>query len=229
MRGRFIAVMLSTWRPSTVVHRSITEAASESGIDAVHVWGYNPTNFGTTHTLTQTLYHEALDNNKYKSTTDYLSNGNKFSGTNDVQRIRWQARLALDMWIVMSEARDMFPDDTLLYLENDAILIRGRIEEARNEVERGRVGAAACYRANNQRVYEGWGNLCFILTPRVNPAPHLLAYHLVQPADWIMSDFSRGKWPVYNCVSHGIAGKAHMSTRKFANETKKKMMTGRKS
>ena len=223
MRGRFIAVILSTWRPGTVVHKAITAAASESGIDAVHVWGYNPTNVGTTHALTQTLYHDALADGKLQSTTDYLSSGNKFSGSDDVQRVRWRARLALDMWVVLSEARAMFPDDTLLYLENDAILMRGRIKRVRDEVERSPSGAAACYRSGSYRVYQGSGNLCFIFTPKIDPSPHLLAYHLVQPADWIISDFSQGLWPAYSCATHGVAGNLHSSTRDLAEDTHKRI------
>lgn len=213
MRGRFIAVILSSFRPGLVVRKAITAAASEPAIDEVHVWGYNPTDYGTTHQLPRTLYHEALADGRLRSTTDYMCKTNKFCGTDGVTRTRWRAQIALNMWVVLSEARDMFPDDTLLYLENDALLIKNRIRTARAETENSRVGAASCYRPYNIRTYQGSGNLCFILTPKVDPAPHLLAYHLVQPADWIVSDFSRGLWPVYNCVSHGVPGQAHGSTR----------------
>jgi len=214
MFPRLIAVVLSAWRPGTVTEACISAALDDPSIKEVHVWGYDPTGRARVHALKPTLYHQALDRYISNTTGDVLARGDKFKHSfhDDKKRVKWRAGLALDMWLVMSEARSLLPHATLLYLENDAILKPRRIGTAFAALLKTGGDAAACYRSGS-RAYGGSGNLCFLLTPRADPAPHLLGYHLVQPADWIISDYSRGKWPAYDCVSHGVPSAEHVSTR----------------
>ena len=171
--------------------------------------GVRPHRLAVVHELERTHYHAALDVHGVLGTPYYLSSGNKFAGKDPWKRRKWRSRLALDMWQVLHKARAMFPDAVLLYLENDAVLKPGRIRTA---VDIAKDNAVACYRAHRETWYSGSGTLCFVLPPSVDPSGHLLAYHLVQPADWIMSDFARGRWPALDCVSHGVGGKPHVST-----------------
>lgn len=207
--ARLIAIIISAWRPGPVVERCITSALEDPDVDQVHVWGYDPTHKAFLHALPTTLYHRALQRYASKTTTDVLENGDKFRGPDSASRIVWRAKITLNMWAVLSEARELFPNDSLLFLENDAILLPGRIGMAHRLTPS---GVASCYRPYNERVYQGSGNLCFIFTPDTDPTGHLLAYHLVQPADWILYDFSRRRWGVFDCVRHGIPGVKHTST-----------------
>jgi len=213
---RLIAVILSTWRPGTVVEEAVTAALGDRAVDEVHVWGYDPTGRAHVYDLLPTLYHEALDHHINDITVDVLDTQGKKTAYRDTrERLRWRASIALDMWTVMSKARALFPRDTILYLENDAVLKPGRIGVSHALLLRSNAPAASCYRVGGARVYDGDGNLCYLLTPRADPGPHLLSYHFVQPADWIMSDYSRGGWPAYDCVTHGTPGKQHVSSREI--------------
>lgn len=205
-----IAAILSLWRPGDVVETCINAALNERTIDEVHVWGYDPTGFAVVHELKTTLYHKALDTHGVLSTPDFLSSGNKFAGKDDWKRRHWRSKLTLDMWQILYEARKIFPDSTIVYLENDAILKPGRIATAVGMTKG--INALSCYKSGGSKLYSGAGTLCFVFPPPVDPSGHLLAYHLVQPADWIMGDFSKGIWPALDCVSHGIPGKPHKST-----------------
>lgn len=212
-----VAIIVSTWRPGTVVELCITAALDDPSIQEVHVWGYDPTGRAHVHPLKPTLYHQALERHLSQTTGDVLATGDKFkfSFHDDEKRVKWRASLALDMWHVVSEARSLFPRATLLYMENDAVLRPRRIGTAHAALRKTGGDAASCYRAGSP-TYQGHRTLCFLLTPRADPAPHLLGYHLVQPADWIVSDYSRGKWPAYDCASHGVPGAAHVSSRLLA-------------
>jgi hypothetical protein len=204
-----VAVMMSTWRPGTVVTAAIEAALNAPEICSVHVWGYEPTGRAIYHTVKDTSYHTALSEHLDHFPLSYLANGNKFAGNDDKKRIKWRARLCLDMWAVMTEARELFPTALLLYLENDAI-VDGRLGTAVARLKQSNAVAAACY--GKGIAYMGGGNLCFLLTPDAKPEPHILAYHMVQPADWIISDYSKNTWPIYEAVSHGFIGRIHKST-----------------
>ena len=204
-----VAIMCSVWRPGPVVHAAVTAALSEPLIDQVVVFGYEPTGLAVSRPMPRTLYHAALRKHAANATRDVLGGGgNKFSTRDDGDRVRWRARLALDAWACFVDARRMFPSSTLLWLENDAILIPGAVGAALAAARK--TGAAACYGSGGW--YRGSGTLCFVFTPEIDPAPHMLSYHLVQPLDWILSDFSRGGWPIRRAVRHGV-GTPHKSTR----------------
>ena len=206
--GLVIAVVCSVWRPGNVVASAIAAAAAEPLIDIVNVFGYNPTNVGTTEARISTVYHSALRRHVHETTSDNLCKKSfKFCGTDSRAQIEWRAKLTLDMWATLAHTRKKYPNATIVWLENDAILIKGALRAALAAANTH--GAAACY--GGGPVYSGNGALCFVFTPRVNPAPHLLAYHLVQPADWILADYSRGKWPLHGAVRHG--NEQHVSTR----------------
>jgi len=205
-----VAVILSAVREKAVVVAAITAALNEPVIDSVHVWGYNPVGHpAVTHTQVDTKYHQALRANSGGGPLEYLASGDKFAGTDSRARVLWRATLVLNMWQALREARNMFPTSTIVYLENDAILRPKCLRQALMANQ-----SLACYNGGTaHKTYVGNGALCFILSPSANIAPHLLGYHLVQPADWIVSDYSNGRWPVTNCVTHGQPGRGHLSTR----------------
>jgi len=189
---------------------AITAALNEPVIDSVHVWGYNPVGHpAVTHTQVDTKYHQALRANSGNVPLNYLEVGNKFAGADSRARVLWRATLVLNMWQALREARTMFPTSTIVYLENDAILRPNCLRQALAANS-----SLACYNGGRStRTYVGSGALCFIISPNDNVAPHLLGYHLVQPSDWIVFDYSKGHWPVTNCVTHGQPGRKHLSTR----------------
>ena len=205
-----VAVIMSAVREKAVVVAAITAALNEPSIDSVHVWGYNPVGPpAVTHAQIDTKYHQALRANSGGVPLEYMSSGNKFSGSDSRARVLWRATLVLDMWQALREAQNMFPVSTIVYLENDAVLRPGCLRQALSANR-----SIACYSGGGARThYVGSGALCFILKPSTNIAPHLLGYHLVQPADWIVGDYSKGRWPVVNCVTHGQPGRGHLSTR----------------
>ena len=76
--------------------------------------------------------------------------------------------------------------------------------------------AASCYGRENA-VYHGYRSVCMMFLRSKLPAilKHVLGYHMVQPFDWILSDYAhatKGKWTTYDVVSHGRPGKSHDST-----------------
>ena len=202
-----VAVICSVWRPGSIVHDAITAAMKEPCIDQVLVFGYDPTGNAGARSIPRTLYHSALS--RHLGTTDVLCSGSKFCTTDDEPRIRWRAGIALDMWACLTVARKEYPTAALVWLENDAVLIPGRLEAALDAAYTH--GAAACY--GHGKRYDGSGALCFVFTPAYDPTAHILSYHLVQPVDWIISDFSRGTWPIVPAVHHGNGSKEHVSTR----------------
>lgn len=150
-------------------------------------------------------------------TSDVLCRGNfKWCARDSVSRVRWRSTLTLNMWQTLSAARRRFPNNVLLYTENDALLIPGQLPTAIKALQATKSPAASCYQPpghESNSKYQGQGAVCFLLTPAARPEGHLLSYHMVQPADWIMSDYSRGSWPVLKAATHGIPGKAHKSTK----------------
>lgn len=207
-----VAVILSVWRPGDIVSLCIKKALSDSAIDSVHVWGYEPTGKAHYHPLNQTLYHKARNEYVDDFTHDTLA-AHKFAHVDSTERIRWRTKVALDMWFVLRSARMLFPDSIILYLENDAIIRGSSILGTIERFKRSNAAGASCYGKENGGHYDGVGAVCLLLQPRARPEAHLLAYHMVQPADWIVSDYSQKQWPVYDAVSHGLEHKAHTSTR----------------
>lgn len=206
-----VAVILSAVREKAVVVAAITAALNEPSIDSVHVWGYNPVGPpAVTHARIDTKYHQALRANLGAAPREYLSNGNKFAGVDSRARVAWRAKLALDMWQTLRAARNMFPTSTIVYLENDAVLRPGRMQKALQSNR-----SLSCYSDGKSTIYHGFRTCCFVLVPDGSWSklvPHLLGYHLVQPADWIVSDFAKGAWPAVDCATHGVPGAMHAST-----------------
>jgi hypothetical protein len=205
---RVIAVMLSTWRPGAVVTASIS--AAMLAIDEVHVWGYEPTGKAHYHALNHTLYHGAHAQYSSEFTGDALYDGRKTAYYDDAERVVWRSKLSLDMWVVLRDARALFPGALLVYLENDAVIIAKAFIGALDACKSHRSPGCSCW--GQSALYSGSGSLCYFLKPAARPERHLLAYHMVQPADWIMGDYSKGTWPVFNSVTHGTR-EAHASTR----------------
>ncbi|MBN22925.1 MAG: hypothetical protein CL678_16690 [Bdellovibrionaceae bacterium] len=207
-----VAVFCSLWRPGSIVFDAVSAAVASSAIDEVVVFGYEPTGRATAFPMPVTEYHTALYRWNDSVTADFLCKRGKFCGVDPRPRVLWRAKLALDMWACLTKARQMFPTATLVWLENDAILIPKMLPKAIAAAQH--TGASACYGVG--KWYSGQGTLCFVFLPQADPSPHLLSYHLVQPADWIVGDFSRGKWPLVPSVTHGRRGN-HISTRKLLN------------
>lgn len=214
-----ISVVLSTYREdSRIVEASLQSLIDEPLVSSVHVWGgFIPTRGPKVHehSLFPTLYHAALEQHFSNVTADVLCrNQFKWCASDAPKRVRWRATLSLNMWQVLSAARQMFPSNVLMYTENDAVAIPGRLEVALGAMQSGGFAASSCYQPQGSRgdTFEGSGNVCFLLTPKARPEGHLLGYHLVEPADWIISDYSRSSWPIIKVVTHGIAGQAHKST-----------------
>jgi len=220
-----VSIVLSTFRnDADVVTASLQSLVQEPAVSSVHVWGYYiPAALREhakvhQHDLAETPYHSALDQYAPNMTSDALCRaGFKWCAKDSVARVRWRAALSLNMWQVLSAARLLFPRNVLMYTENDAVLIPGRLPIAVGAMRATGSAAASCYRppgsvGRGGGMYQGSGNVCFLLTPAARPESHLLSYHMVQPADWIMSDYSRGTWPVHKVATHGIPGKAHKST-----------------
>lgn len=205
-----VAVFCSVWRPGPVVFSAVSAALSEPLVNETLVFGYEPTGRALWHKRPRTIYHDALDRHAADATTDYLCAAPPFKrcGVDDAARVKWRAALCLDMWACFRTARRLYPASTLLWLENDAILLPGKLGAALSAAARH--GAASCYGSGG--VYGGGGALCLVFTPSVDPTPHILSYHLVQPVDWILSDFSRGRWPIAVAARHGTDG-THASTR----------------
>ena len=208
MAATVVAVFCSVWRPGPVVFDAITAALADPVIDEVLVYGYEPTGYATALSMPHTEYHVALERWGTSGTLDVLCSSGKFCGVDSRNRTKWRSRLAIDMWACLTSARALRPDAALVWLENDAVLIPGALGRA--VLAATRTGAAACWGFGS--FYSGDGNLCFVFYPSVDPTPHLLSYHLVQPADWILSDYSKKQWPIVKAVTHGITG-THTSTR----------------
>lgn len=203
-----VAIFCSLWRPGPVVFDAVSAAVESSVIDEVVVFGFEPTGRATAYPMPDTEYHAALRRWNNSVAVEFLCNSGKFCGVDSRPRIQWRAKLTLDMWACLTETRQRHPTATLVWLENDAILIPGMLPKAIAAARR--TGASACYGVGKR--YSGQGNLCYVFSPKADPSPHLLSYHLVQPADWIISDFSRGKWPIVPAVTHGHR-ENHVSTR----------------
>lgn len=205
--------MASVYRtPINVTTEAINTAMGCAAVRSVHVWGYDPTFKANHHPLRTTLYHRALLKHQDALLTSVLSHNNKNHTVDNIERVIWRSKLALDMWQVLRSARELFPAGLLLWLENDAILDCTRLEKAIVLLTKRRSKALSCW-GNTKRYGSGkLGTLCFLFTPEARPEGYLLAHHMVQPADWIISDYSNGTWPVFNAVRHGFDGR-HRSTR----------------
>ncbi len=211
-----VVVMASVYRtPSNVTIAAVNAAMNCDAIQSVHVWGYDPTFKTNNHALRTTLFHRALVKHQNALLNSVLSQGNKYHTVDDVNRILWRSKLALDMWQVLQSARKMFPTALLVWLENDAIVDCTRLKKAILLLTQLKSKALSCW--GNTPKYNGSGLLCFLFTPEACPERHLLAYHMVQPADWIIAEYSNGTWPVFNAVQHGFDGR-HKSTRLIHTE-----------
>lgn len=220
-----VSVVLSTYRDDSngVVQASFQSLLDEPAVAAVHAWGdFVPAGIAQRnrkvhkHGLPRTIYHAALDRYYINMTQNVLCRTDfKWCAFDAPARLRWRSTLALNMWHTLAAARAMFPSNVLMYTENDAVLIPGRLPIAIGAMQAGGHAAASCYQPKGiagGSTYQGSGNVCFLMTPKARPEKHLLSYHMVQPADWIMSDYSRGSWPIHKVVTHGIPGNRHRST-----------------
>lgn len=225
-----IAVMSSLYRPSdpNITRRSIESAAQCSVFDQINVHGYTPAWSGRPKSVVQfpipsTPVHAAyrwLRNTDVP--TEVLASATKREIVDSVARSQWRSQVCLDAWHVLNVSAGV-----VIWLENDGIVNCGRLQQAVDQFLISGQSGASCYSASGlnthqspqhtskPQLYTGHGAVCMMFrgsnVPQIRR--HILGYHMVQPLDWILSDFSGGTWQVYDAVSHGVPGKRHASTR----------------
>lgn len=140
-----IALIASLPRnPVNVTVTTLSKVLSCPIVDQVHVWGVDPTSKAQQHALRTTLYHRALAKYQRNLTRNVLTSKGKLDITDSLDRTLWRARLALDMWYVLKTGRELFPTQTLLWLENDAILNCEMLTTAFSVLKRHKLKALSC-------------------------------------------------------------------------------------
>ena len=220
MRTTVIAVVSSLYRPSdpNITRKSIESAAQCSVFNQINVHGYTPAWSGRPKSVVQfpipsTPVHAAyrwLQNTDVP--TEVLAGATKRDIVDSVARSQWRSQVCLDAWHVLNVSADV-----VIWLENDAIVNCDRLQQAVDQFLISGHSGASCYSVSGTlpQKYTGQGAVCMMFRGSnvFQIRRHILAYHMVQPLDWILSDFSGGTWQVYDAVSHGIPGKRHASTR----------------
>ena len=220
-------VVSSVYRPGTLVKDALQSMARCPALNGnIHVYGYNPLNANsavTGHKMPASPFHNAYrwlrTNFAARVPTNALSNCDKNAHLDTLARAFWRTSLNLDAWAALSDARLHGVADAVVWIENDGVV---RDCEAMNRalrqfVKSGNDGAA-CYGAEGA-VYAGSGAVCmmFLRSKLQDILAHVLGYHMVQPFDWILSDYARHKrwnkhWTTYNVVQHGRSRNSHAST-----------------
>ena len=214
-------VVSSMYRRGSLVNESLFSVVRCSFLGGVHVHGYNPAHEHsgiTGHALAGSPFHNAYrwlrTNYESRVPTLALAGGNKAAFDDSVRRSFWRTSVNLDAWFVLSAAVSRGEADVVVWMENDGIVRDcGVFERAlRRFVDSGASGAS-CY-GREGVVYVGSGAVCLLfLRSRLGEIlKHVLGYHMVQPFDWIVSDYAQGRWTTYDVVRHGRSGRAHAST-----------------
>ena len=210
-----VVVMSSLFRDANITALSILSAASCGAIDRVVVHGYTPVKHGkvTPKPIPASPVHAAYRWIPDEDVpTHVLALGDKNHVVDPLPRTRWRSQLVLDAWYVLKTDAE----GVVVWLENDGIVDCDRFRRTLASFEASGDSGASCYAPDGPAaVYRGSGAVCIMLSGRhvQEVRRHLLAYHMVQPLDWILSDYSRGRWRVYDAVAHGRAGSRHASTR----------------
>ena len=214
------AVVSSIYRDSEVVMRMLESTIAVKDFDEIHVYGYNPMHNSariTGHPLQTTPMHLAsrwlADQNdlfpKYA-----MAQRNLFFTKDSFRRAKWRTSLVLDAWGVLVNMLKTTDAEIIVLLENDAIVKPKQMALALMAFTNSNNDGAACY-GKERTTYRGDRTVCMMFKRKGLPAvlQHVIAYHMVQPFDWILSDWSREKWTTYDAVDHGIKNGHHKSTR----------------
>ena len=218
-------VVSSMHRPGTIVADALRAVARCSFIDhGVHVYGYNPLYKHpavTGYPIPASPFHNAYrwlhTNFKPEVPTKVLAGGNKEEYKDSVKRAFWRTSLNLDAWFVLSDAASRSSADVVIWLENDGFVHDCTVFEIKIQrfLKSGADGAS-CY-GHEKTTYHGNGAVCIMFLRSKLPAilKHVLGYHMVQPFDWILSDYAHATqkpWVTYDVVSHGRSHGTHAST-----------------
>lgn len=225
-RGMHAEVVVSSMhRPGTIVADALQAVAQCSVIDhGVHVHGYNPLHEHpavTGYPIPASPFHNAYrwlsTNFKSAVPTKALASGNKEAFADSAKRAFWRTSLNLDAWFVLSDAAARGSADIVVWLENDGFVRDCAVlEQTLQRFLNSGADGASCY-GQDGKVYDGSGAVCILFLRSRLPdiLKHVLGYHMVQPFDWILSDYAhakQSKWMTYDVVTHGRLKDKHAST-----------------
>lgn len=206
---------------SGLVYDSLTSMVACSAFQhGVHVYGYNPA-FATPgivgHPMPASPQHAAYRWVKAQRRElvprHAMANGKKTAYLDSATRAAWRTQLNLDAWHVLAEAYVSRTADIVVWIENDGFVDSAQMRRALAQFRVSPASGAACY-GREGVVYGGGGAVCMMFKRSALPAilQHVLGFHMVQPFDWILSDYAAGTWTTYNACSHGRAHARHAST-----------------
>lgn len=215
-------VVASLYRSEPLVADALLSIAQCASIEhGIHVYGYNPLYTHPavkSHAIPSSPFHNAYRWLHTRSNllvpTKALANGNKEAYADSRKRAFWRTSLNLDAWFVLSDALSRGSAHVVIWMENDGFINDCALfdKTLRHFVASGADGAA-CY-GKDKTIYRGQGAVCVMFLRSALPdiLEHVIGYHMVQPFDWILSDFAQDQWITYNVASHGRTRKRHKST-----------------
>lgn len=216
---RVIVVVSSLYRDPILVKTMLSTVESIDEISEIHVYGYNPRISSSKvigHPLPFSPMHVAyrwLSDRPHLLPTHALANGDPFFAKDSVKRATWRASLGLDAWMALNDAMNKTDTDIIIWLENDAIVSPQSMKSALRLFSSSNHDGASCF-GKQGAIYRGSGTVCIMFkTNKLREIlKHVIAYHMVQPFDWILGDWSKGRWKTYNAANHGFKNRKHAST-----------------
>ena len=186
-------VIRSIFRPEVVA--TLALLTSDPNVKRVHVYGdcaahRLPRGKITCSAVPSNPLQQVIDSDEELLPYPLTKGGYKKSDyKDDRSRIKWRAQIAMDMFACLGDALEMmYGEDHLVWLENDVWL---QTRELLKFMESQR-GSFSCWKPDWQysNMYLGYGVQCLVFDTRTVRIvrQHLLAYGLVQSADWIISD-----------------------------------------
>eukprot|EP00661_Eupelagonemidae_sp_cell13_P006848 gene6848-4293_t len=221
--ARATVVVSSLYRPGTLVRDALRSMARCPALNGnIHVYGYNPVHANpavTGHKMPASPFHNAYrwlhTNFAARVPTNALASCDKNAHADTLTRAFWRTSLNLDAWAALSDARLRGVSDIVVWIENDGFVRDcGAMDRALRQFAKSGNDGAACYGVEGA-TYMGSGAVCmmFLRSTLQDILAHVLGYHMVQPFDWILSDYARhNRWTTYNVVQHGHSRNNHMST-----------------
>ena len=214
MKAAVVLVMSSLYRDANLTRLSLMSAASCSDIDKIIVHGYTPMWPGREEKVDAQPIASSPVHAAYRwlserdVPTQVVAGGNKKHTRDPLKRARWRSQLCLDAWYALDADAT-----TVIWLENDGIIDCDALRTALQDFRASQNAGASCF-GKDGTLYPGEGTVCMMFrgSDLADIRRHILGYHMVQPLDWILGDYSAGKWRVYNVASHGRPGHKHTST-----------------
>lgn len=209
----YIIAISSKPRPDRVIHRCVDRILEVTSVP-IHIWGYLPSKYTSHprivyHTYPSSNYHEAFNLLPDTKLVQWVDDRKSHQGIYDnVKRTRWRTRVVLDAWAILTDVQSMFPGVPVLWIENDAILIKNF--ERRMEMPTKDTHMVSCHHKNKNYYseYAGDGAVCIIFGSAFDFSV-LLGYHLVEPLDWILLRSTRERIHAYAGAIHP---RGHRST-----------------